>query len=68
MTSRSLPAHPNVVLFRGVTLPPDPLCIVLEYCKGGSLYHHLKTNDVSNAQKLQWAKEIARGMVGGLCR
>jgi len=34
---RNLPPHPNVVLFRGVTVPPDPLSIITDYCNGGSL-------------------------------
>ena len=60
---KSLLPHPNVVLFRGVTLPPDPFCIVLEYCKEGSLLKYLQTKEVSESQKLQWSKEIAQGMV-----
>jgi len=56
--------HPNVVLFRGLTLPPDPLCIILAYCKHGSLHNFLKSDaDIPEEQKLRWAKQIARGMV-----
>ncbi len=38
----SLRAHPNVVLFLGITSPPQPTAIVIEYCKNGSLYEFLR--------------------------
>lgn len=61
---RLMVPHPNVVLFRGVCLPPDPFCIVLEYCPGGSLYDYLKSHrEINISLKLKWAKETARGMV-----
>lgn len=33
--------HPNLVLFIGVLNDQDNLCIVTEYCKGGSLFQLL---------------------------
>jgi len=36
--------HPNVVLFLGITSPPQPLAIITEFCAGGSLWSHLQTN------------------------
>jgi len=38
---RRLRAHPNVVLFMGVTFPPDPLSMITEFCGGGSLLGNL---------------------------
>jgi len=61
---RNLPAHPNVVLFRGVTVPPDPLSIVTDYCNGGSLSEYLKNNpNIPISEKLQFIKDIAKGML-----
>jgi len=61
---RNLPAHPNVVMFRGVTVPPDPLSIVTDYCNGGSLIEYLKRNpNLPISQKIQFIKDIAKGML-----
>lgn len=53
------------MLFRGVTLPPDPGCIVTEYCHGGSLHTWLKNNrgKVNENQVISIACDIAKGMV-----
>lgn len=73
---RNVPPHPNVVLFRGITLPPDPgnstwissayylVCIVTEYCDGGSLLEYIKKNvgNISNEKMISLAIDIARGM------
>jgi len=45
-TMRKIPPHPNVVLFRGVTLPPDPITIVTDFCEGGSLREKLTNKDL----------------------
>jgi len=59
---RNLPPHPNVVLFRGVTVPPDPLSIVTDYCNGGSLNEFLRRNPkVPISKKIQFIKDIAKG-------
>jgi len=56
--------HPNVIVFRGITLPPDPLCIVMEYCKEDSLHSYLRSDAIiSNDDKIRFAKHIARGML-----
>lgn len=34
----SLRPHPNVILFIGITSPPQPTAIVAEFCGAGSLY------------------------------
>jgi len=61
---RNLPPHPNVVLFRGVTVPPDPLSIVTDYCNGGTLSEYLKNHpNLPISEKLQFIKDIAKGML-----
>uniref|UniRef100_A0A914Y423 Protein kinase domain-containing protein n=1 Tax=Panagrolaimus superbus TaxID=310955 RepID=A0A914Y423_9BILA len=36
--------HPNVVQIYGVALDDDPIMIVMELVRGGSLHHYLKKN------------------------
>ncbi len=38
----SLRPHPNVILFLGITSPPQPTTIITEYCANGSLYQLLQ--------------------------
>jgi len=60
---KELPPHPNVVLFLGITISPHPLCMVLEYCKGGSLNTLLHSDDaISATQMIKFCKDIAKGM------
>lgn len=42
----SLPEHDNLVVFLGVTLPPDPLCFVTDFYEGGSLYAYIHNKDL----------------------
>lgn len=65
---RSLRPHPNVVLFLGITVPPSPMCIVVEFCEGGSLYDLIhkkskhKLTDIDDMNTLlRIATEIAKG-------
>jgi len=61
---RKLPVHPNVVLFRGVTLSPDPLSIVTDFCNGGSLSIYLENNpNMPISEKVKFIKDIAKGML-----
>ncbi|PRP74673.1 adhesin-like protein [Planoprotostelium fungivorum] len=39
---QSLRPHPNLVMFIGTTIPPDPLSLVTEFCECGSLDTYLK--------------------------
>jgi len=56
-----LTPHPNVVLFRGVTL--DPLCILTDYCEGGSLRRFLSSSEkIDEEQQFKWIEDIAKGM------
>ncbi|PRP81405.1 hypothetical protein PROFUN_11026 [Planoprotostelium fungivorum] len=55
--------HPNVVLFLGISVPPQPLTLVTEYCEGGSLYGYLKKHeDIPIAVKFKFIIGIAHGM------
>jgi len=61
---RNLRPHPNVVLFLGISLPPDPTCIVTEYMKNGSLNDYLKKNpNLPSAAKLKLLLGISNGML-----
>lgn len=56
--------HPNLVLFMGAVIKPQ-MAIVTEYCGGDTLFkllHQSKDVMISWAQRLQMAKDIARGM------
>jgi len=60
---KKLPSHPNVIMFRGVTLPPDPLSIVTDFCDEGSLRDYLDVNpSLPISVKTRFIKDIARGM------
>ena len=57
--------RPNLVLFMGVSQTKHELCIVTEYCEGGSLFellHQKRGIRISLKQKLKMAKDIAIGM------
>ncbi|PRP78052.1 DNA-directed RNA polymerase subunit beta, partial [Planoprotostelium fungivorum] len=58
-----LKAHPNIVMFIGMTFPPQPLSIVTEYCAGGSLYPYLRRKSCSMEEKRKLMSEIALGML-----
>jgi len=61
---RNLPPHPNVVMFRGITVPPDPLSIVTDFCNGGPLSEYLKNNpNLPIPEKIRFIKDIAKGML-----
>jgi len=53
---------PNIVHFYGATLEPK-LCIVMELCTNGSLYHYLKIKpDITWDRIIKWGTETARGI------
>jgi len=54
---------PNIVHFYGATLEPK-LCIVMELCINGSVYHYLSKpqSEVTWARVLKWSSEVARGI------
>lgn len=49
-------------MFRGVCLPPDPLCLIVDFCEGGSLKSYLQRKKVKKDIKLGFAYDIAMGM------
>jgi serine/threonine protein kinase len=55
--------HPNIVRFFGASFKPK-LCMVLEFCARGSLYHVLKdeTNTINWERGLQIMKETVAGI------
>jgi len=56
--------HPNVVLLMGACLEGKGLCIVLEWCQGGSLYDvlHRRRVDMNTHQRVKIARGIACGI------
>jgi len=60
---QNLRPHPNVVLFIGMSIPPQPLTMITEYCEGGSLYHYLRNNTVNLETKIGFVNGIALGML-----
>eukprot|EP01117_Protostelium_nocturnum_P013138 TRINITY_DN4883_c0_g1_i1.p1 TRINITY_DN4883_c0_g1~~TRINITY_DN4883_c0_g1_i1.p1 ORF type:complete len:906 (-),score=213.57 TRINITY_DN4883_c0_g1_i1:66-2783(-) len=60
---RGLRSHPNVVLFLGITFPPQNLSLVTEFCEMGSLYDYLRTNQISLDKKMEFIYGISKGML-----
>lgn len=57
--------HQNLVNFMGVSVNENEICIIMEYCFGGSLFEwlHRKTEIPLNwSQKIHMATDIACGM------
>jgi len=60
----TLRPHPNVVLFLGITSPPQPLTIVSEFCAGGSLYQYIRSPaKIGQIEQHKILSGIARGML-----
>ena len=58
--SRKIPPHPNIVLFRGIC--QEPLCIIVDFCDGGSLLSLLRSDkEIDDKAKMKYVTEIARG-------
>ena len=55
--------HVNIVALKGVCLKEPNLCLVMEYCKGGSLSRVLQQRKaISPSVLTDWAVQIGRGM------
>lgn len=54
--------HENIVSLEGVCLQQPNLCLVLEYCRGGSLNRVLAGRKIRPDVLVDWAIQIARGM------
>lgn len=65
VSSLSILRHPNLVLFMGAIAEPSNICIVTEYCSGGTLFNILHQRQeliLSWGLKLKILLEIATGM------
>ncbi|CAG9762478.1 unnamed protein product [Ceutorhynchus assimilis] len=60
--------HDNIVSLEGVCLQEPNLCLVLEYCRGGSLNRVLAGRKIRPDVLVDWAIQIARGMDYLHCR
>lgn len=54
--------HENIVSLEGVCLQEPNLCLVLEYCRGGSLNRVLAGRKIRPNVLVDWAIQIAKGM------
>ncbi len=57
--------HHNLVNFLGVSLTESEVCIIMEYCTGGTLFEwlHIKKNfGMTLKQKVKMAIDVACGM------
>nr|XP_023023295.1 mitogen-activated protein kinase kinase kinase 9 [Leptinotarsa decemlineata] len=61
-------SHPNIVSLEGVCLQEPNLCLVLEYCRGGSLNRVLAGGKIRPDVLVDWAVQIAKGMDYLHCR
>lgn len=65
VSSLSILRHPNLVLFMGAIAEPNNICIVTEYCSGGTLFNILHQRQeliLSWGLRLKILLEIATGM------
>uniref|UniRef100_A0A6B2L9F5 Protein kinase domain-containing protein n=1 Tax=Arcella intermedia TaxID=1963864 RepID=A0A6B2L9F5_9EUKA len=51
----------NIVHFYGATLEPK-LCIVMELCPNGSLYHYMVANEITWDNFFKWSCEMCSGI------
>lgn len=59
--------HPNLVRLLGVMSGTKPLRIIVELCRGGSLFdllhtRHVEVPEITVLQKIKMATDVARGM------
>ena len=65
VSSLSIIRHPNLVLFMGAIAEQDNICIVTEYCDGGTLFsllHQRKEINIPWELRIRILLEIATGM------
>ena len=60
---KTLRPHVNIVTFLGITLSPDPICIVTEFLSQGSLHSYLKTRPLEGEALKKVVEGIAAGKV-----
>eukprot|EP01116_Phalansterium_solitarium_P009574 TRINITY_DN2378_c0_g1_i1.p1 TRINITY_DN2378_c0_g1~~TRINITY_DN2378_c0_g1_i1.p1 ORF type:complete len:838 (-),score=246.88 TRINITY_DN2378_c0_g1_i1:323-2836(-) len=55
--------HPNVVMMIGFTIPPSPMCIVMEFIARGPLWGYLTSSvEITQETKLMFILGIAEGI------
>ncbi|PRP84275.1 hypothetical protein PROFUN_08295 [Planoprotostelium fungivorum] len=60
---RGMKRHPNLILFYGVTLPPQPFTFVTEFADGGNLRDFIKGGTpIDERLQTKWALQIALAM------
>jgi len=60
-----LGSHPNLVAFKGVSYSETNVCIITEFCHGGTLFdllHRKKNISLNWNQRLKFALDIAQGV------
>ena len=65
VSSLSIIRHPNLVLFMGAIAEQNKICIVTEYCDGGTLFsllHQRKEINIPWSLRIRFLLEIATGM------
>ena len=65
VSSLNMLRHPNLVLFMGAIAEPNNICIVTEYCAGGTLFNILHQRHdliLTWGLRLRFLQEIATGM------
>ncbi|XP_028834730.1 mitogen-activated protein kinase kinase kinase 11 [Denticeps clupeoides] len=55
--------HPNIIALKGVCLQEPNLCLIMEYASGGALSRALAGRRFSPHVLVNWAVQIARGML-----
>jgi len=56
-------SHANIVSFYGLLQnPKNEICIVMEFCHGGTLDKSLEKNDIAWSKRCKWSKEITQGL------
>ncbi|KAM8899224.1 mitogen-activated protein kinase kinase kinase 11 [Spinachia spinachia] len=55
--------HPNIIALKGVCLTEPNLCLIMEYASGGPLSRALAGRRIPPHVLVNWAVQIARGML-----
>lgn len=60
--ARSELRHPNIVLFLGASLEPGNVFFITEFVSNGNLHENIAEKKPPWIRRLQFARDIARGM------
>lgn len=61
-----LKSNPNLVAFKGVSYSETNVCIVTEFCHGGTLFdllHRKRNIQLSWQQRIKFALDVAKGVL-----